>query len=132
MGIVLILLGLASAAVVADLIVETDFAMETAGYSLFGGTFEWSERQVVIGAAVMGALAVLFIGTGFRLLRGSWDRSRSRKQRIRGLELENEELRSKTRAAQVAGARRSDTSDTPVPPSPLPRPTDKERAGSTS
>lgn len=111
MGVVLILLGVLGAGVVADVVIETDFGSEQ--YTLLGNSFSWSESQVVIGAAVLGALAVLFVVLGVALARGSWSRRRARRREVKDLERENEELRDLARADEVE-ARQVD--DVPPPP----------------
>jgi len=57
MGIAFILLGLVAAGVVVDLVVENDLAGGPAQVSLLGGSFTFSESQLVIGAALLGTLA---------------------------------------------------------------------------
>jgi hypothetical protein len=95
-GIVLILLGLAAAAVAVDFAVENDIGTAPAqSFSLFGGTFEGSTSELVIGGAVLGALAVVFVFLGTGLLRGSWGRRRALKHRLSDLQRENDELRSR-------------------------------------
>lgn len=96
MGIALILLGLLAAGVVVDFAVENDLAgAPERTFSLFGGTFTYNETQVVLGAAVLGALAVLFVVLGIGMSRGSVGRRRALKHRMSDLERENTELRSR-------------------------------------
>ncbi len=102
MGVVLILLGVLAAAVVADLVIETDFASEQ--YTLLGQSFSWSESQVLIGAAVLGAIAMLCVALGVVLSRAGWSRRRARRREIKDLERENEELRDRARTADEVEA----------------------------
>jgi uncharacterized integral membrane protein len=96
MGIALVLLGLLAAGVVVDFAVENDLAgAPERTFSLFGGSFTFNETQVVLGAAVLGALAVLFVVLGVGLSQGSRGRRRAIKHRVSELERENTELRSR-------------------------------------
>lgn len=107
MGIALILLGFLAAGVVVDFAVENDLAgAPERTFSLFGGSFTFNETQVVLGAAVLGALAVLFVVLGIGMSRGSLGRRRALKHRMSDLERENDALRS--RRADVV------TTDTPT------------------
>lgn len=107
MGIALILLGFLAAGVVVDFAVENDLAgAPERTFSLFGGSFTFNETQVVLGAAVLGALAVLFVVLGIGMSRGSLGRRRAVKHRMSDLERENDALRS--RGADVV------TTDTPT------------------
>jgi hypothetical protein len=105
MGIILILLSLAAAGLVADFVVEND--LTTAPHqavSLLGGSFRFSLPEVVLGAAVVGALAVLLVILGLGLLRGSWGRRKALKRQIADLRRENTELQSKVHLGTAAGA----------------------------
>jgi uncharacterized integral membrane protein len=96
MGIALILLGFLAAGVVVDFAVENDLAgAPERTFSLFGGSFTFNETQVVLGAAVLGALAVLFVVLGVGMSRGSLGRRRALKHRVSDLERENDSLRSR-------------------------------------
>jgi uncharacterized integral membrane protein len=96
MGIALILLGLLAAGVVVDFAVENDLAgAPERTFSLFGGSFTFNETQVVLGAAVLGALAVLFVVLGIGMSRGSLGRRRALRHRVTDLERENDALRSR-------------------------------------
>jgi hypothetical protein len=104
MGMLLILLGLAAAGLVADFVVENDLATAPSQtVSLLGGSFNLSLPGLVLGAAVLGALAVLLVMLGLGLLRGSWGRRRALKKQIADLRLENTDLRSKVHLGAVAG-----------------------------
>jgi len=96
MGIALILVGLLAAGVVVDFAVENDLAgAPERTFSLFGGSFTFNETQVVLGAALLGALAVLFVVLGIGMSRGSVGRRRALKHRVSELERENDTLRSR-------------------------------------
>jgi hypothetical protein len=103
MGIAFILLGLVVVGVLADFVVENDLA-DAAGraYALFGGSFTLTQTQIVIGAALLGALALALLVVGVGLLRGSWGRRRARRHRISDLERENAELRAAAERARLA------------------------------
>jgi len=104
MGMLLILLGLAAAGLVADFVVENDLTTApTQTVSLLGGSFKLSLPEMVLGAAVLGALAVFLVMLGLGLLRGSWGRRRALKKQIADLRLENTDLRSKVHLGAVAG-----------------------------
>jgi hypothetical protein len=96
MGIALILLGLLAAGVVVDFAVENDLAgAPERTFALFGGSFTFNETQVVLGASLLGALAVLFVVLGIGMSRGSVGRRRALKHRVSDLERENTALRSR-------------------------------------
>lgn len=96
MGIALILIGLLAAGVVVDFVIENDLAgAPDQSFALFGGSFTLNQMEVVVGAAVLGAFAVLFLVLGFALFRESWGRRRATRRRVMELERENAELRSK-------------------------------------
>jgi hypothetical protein len=87
MGVLLIVLGLVSAGIVADFIVEN----ATAGgvdqtFELFGGSFALSTTELVIGAAVLGAIAITLFALGLGLLGVSMGRRRERAAEHRELE----------------------------------------------
>ncbi|MGH2658417.1 MAG: hypothetical protein ACRDHS_01835 [Actinomycetota bacterium] len=100
MGILLILLGLVAAGVVADFLVENDLATASdQTVALFGGSFRLSTPEVVLGAAVLGALSVLLVILGVGFLRGSWGRRRALKRRVSNLEQENAAYRARENVA---------------------------------
>ena len=102
MGIALILLGLLAAGVVVDFAVENDLAgAPERTFSLFGGSFTYNETQVVLAAAVLGALAVLFVVLGIGMSRGSMGRRRALRHRVSELERENTDLRTRKPAVTV-------------------------------
>jgi uncharacterized integral membrane protein len=96
MGIALILLGLLAAGIVVDFAVE-NWSEGTADltFALFGGSFTLTQIQVVIGAAVLGAVAVLLCILGARLLRVSRGRHRTDRRRVADLERENAALKER-------------------------------------
>lgn len=100
MGVLLILLGLIAAGVVADFLVENDLATAPdQTLALFGGSFRLSTPEVVLGAAVLGALSVLLVILGVGFLRGSWGRRRALKRRLADLEQENASHRARENLA---------------------------------
>jgi uncharacterized integral membrane protein len=104
MGMLLILLGLAAAGLVADFVVENDLTTApNQTVSLLGGSFNLSLPELVLGAAVLGALAVFLVMLGLGLLRGSWGRRKALKKQIADLRLENTELRSKVNLGTAVG-----------------------------
>jgi hypothetical protein len=104
MGMLLILLGLSAAGLVADFVVENDLTTApNQTVSLLGGSFNLSLPELVLGAAVLGALAVLLVMLGLGLLRGSWGRRKALKKQIADLRLENTELRSKVNLGTAVG-----------------------------
>ena len=105
----MLLLGLLAAGVVVDFAVENDLAgAPERTFSLFGGSFTFNETQVVLGAAVLGALAVLFVVLGIGMSRGTLGRRRALKHRVSDLERENTELRSRPAAVTATESRTSD------------------------
>lgn len=98
----MILLGLLAAGVVVDFAVENDLAgAAERTFSLFGGSFTFNETQVVLGAALLGALAVLFVVLGIGMSRGSRGRRRALRHRVSELERENTDLKTKKPAVTV-------------------------------
>jgi hypothetical protein len=96
MGIALILLGLLAAGLVVDFAVENWAAGATdLTFALLGGSFTLTQMQVVLGAAVLGAVAVALCVLGASLLRGSRGRHRTVKRRIADLERENAALKQR-------------------------------------
>jgi len=96
MGIALILLGLLAAGIVVDFAVE-NWSAGTAdlSFALFGGSFTLTQMQVVLSAAVLGAVAVALCIVGAGLLRGSRGRRRTVQRRIADLEHENAALKQR-------------------------------------
>jgi hypothetical protein len=108
MGVLLIMLGLAAGGLVADFVVENDLTTASPQVvSLAGGSFRFSLPEVVLGAAVVGALAILLVILGIGLLRGSWGRRRALKRQIADLRQENAELHSKVNLVAAVDAGRS-------------------------
>jgi hypothetical protein len=98
MGIALVLIGLFLGAVVVDFAIENDVVgAPERSFALFGGTFSMNESQVVLAAAIVGGLAVLFFVLGITLARSSVGRRRHMKHRVRTLERENADLKSNPR-----------------------------------
>jgi hypothetical protein len=94
MGLVFVLIGLLITGVVVDFAIENEVVgSPERTFELFGGTFTIGETQLVLAAAVIGALAVGFVFLGFAMARGSHDRRRTLRRRVRTLERENKDLR---------------------------------------
>ncbi len=103
MGALLIVLGLAGAAVVADFVVENDLATAPAQtVALFGGSFRFSMPEAVLGAAVLSALSVFLVIIGLGLLGGTWGRRRALKRQVADLRRENAALQAKLDLAAAA------------------------------
>jgi uncharacterized integral membrane protein len=105
MSAFLILLGLVAAGVVADFIAENGLNGPDQSFQLVGSSFHLPTSEVVLAAAVLGALAVTVIALGIWLLRGSRGRRRGMKSRVADLERENTELRSKVHLEAVLDAK---------------------------
>jgi type IV secretory pathway VirB10-like protein len=129
MGLVLILLGTAAAGIVADFVIENDLASApNQAFDLFGSTFNFSVPEVVLGAAVLGAVAITLIALGLGFLGISIGRRRERRAEVRELERnttelqrrnqelarENAELRERTARGIVTAP----AATTPPPPPP--------------
>ena len=94
MGLVFVLIGLFITGVIVDFAIENEVVgSPERTFELFGGTFTLGETQLVLAAAVIGALAVAFVFLGLAMARGSHDRRRTLRRRVRTLERENQDLR---------------------------------------
>jgi hypothetical protein len=90
-GVLLILLGIALAAVLADFLVENDVATAaTQQFTLFGTSIELSVPMLVAIAFTVGVLAVLLVIAGVRRFRRG--RRRLMQQRIEDLRDQNARL----------------------------------------
>ena len=95
MGLVFVLIGLLITGAVVDFAIENEVVGSTERtFELFGGTFTLGETQLVLAAAVLGALAVASVFLGLAMTRGSHDRRRTLRRRVRTLERENQDLRA--------------------------------------
>ena len=122
MGVLLILLGLASAGILADFIAENDLlSAPTQSFTMFGQNVDLSVSTLMISAFAIGALTVVLLVVGIGLLRGSWGRRRALKHRVADLELQNTELRSRERLNQVV---QPQSQDRPVQVPEVEEPTD--------
>jgi uncharacterized membrane protein len=98
MGLVFVVIGLLITGVVVDFAIENDLVgSPERTFELFGGTFTLGETQLVVAGAVIGALAIAFVFLGFAIARGSHDRRRTLRRRVRTLERENKDLRGSPR-----------------------------------
>lgn len=117
MGIVLLIIGLLAAGVVADFLIENGLpGGPDQNFELLGGTFGLSTGELVLGAAILGALAITLVALGLGLLGVRWGRRRERiaevrerEQRLgqletRNVELERENTALRARAPGTAGA----------------------------
>ena len=94
MGLVFVLIGLLITGVIVDFAIENEIVgSPERTFELFGGTFTLGETQLVLAAAVIGALAVAFVFLGLAIARGSHGRRRTLRRRVRTLERENQDLR---------------------------------------
>ena len=94
MGVLLILLGIATAGVLADFLIENDVATAaTQSFSLFGTTIELSVPALVAIAFRLGVLTVLLIFAGVRRSRRA--RRQLLQQRIEDLQDQNARLATK-------------------------------------
>jgi hypothetical protein len=100
MGVLLIWLGCVPIGLMADYLAENHWRLApAASFALAHGTVRLSQPEVVLAAFVLGASSIVFILLGFGLLRGSWGRRQTLKQRIEDLETENTNLRSREHLA---------------------------------
>ncbi len=129
-GVVLVLLGLAAAGAVVDFALENGLATAPdLAFQLFGRSLQVPQTRLVVGAALLGALAVVLLVLGIGSLGGSRGRRRGLRSRVRDLQIENAELRSKLHLAEIvrvepAGAGPAEDGSTerePVAPGAEPR-----------
>lgn len=135
MGLLSIIVGLALAGVLADVLVENDIATAaTQSFEIAGTTQHLSMPVLVAIAFAMGALALGLILAGIRSMRRG--RRKMLKQRIRTLEDENDRLHAQRNLQRIVRVPESETvveasaaapssapSSTPAPkPSPAPPP----------
>ena len=105
LGVLMIILSVASAGVVADYIAENDLlTAPNQSIALFGSHVTVSGVAVVIVPFALGALAAALFVIGMGLLRGSSDNWRAMKRRVAELEWEITSLRSKLRLSEVVKA----------------------------
>ena len=115
MGVLLILLGIATAGVLADFLIENDVATAaTQSFSLFGTTIEVSVPALVAIAFGLGVLTVLLIFAGVRRSRRA--RRQLLQQRIEDLQDQNARLATKQNLEAVIRVPESEPTPTPPPP----------------
>ena len=115
MGVLLILLGIATAGVLADFLIENDVATAaTQSFSLFGTTIDLSVPALVAIAFGLGVLAVLLIFAGVRRSRRA--RRHLLQQRIEDLQDQNARLATKRNLEAVIRVPESEPVETPPPP----------------
>ena|SRR5262245_19452488 len=102
MGVLLVLLGLATAGLLADFIAENDLLSAPAqSFTMFGQDIHLSLSAMLITSFAMGALTIVLLMLGIGLLRGNRGRRRALKHRIADLEQKNLELQSRERLNEV-------------------------------
>jgi hypothetical protein len=95
MGIVIIMLALASAGLVADFLVENHLgAAPDQPFELLGSSVHLSTAELVLVAFIAGAVFVVLFAIGTRLVGRRLGRRRALKRRVGDLERENSALRS--------------------------------------
>lgn len=92
MGVLLLFLSLVSVGAVVDFLIENDLTADQS-FTMFGATFRAPESGVVIIAAALGAVAVIFAVIGYRMLRRRRGHRVALKRRVKTLETENAQLR---------------------------------------
>jgi hypothetical protein len=87
MGVVLLILGLGAAGVIADFLVENGLGEgPDRTFELFGTTFQISTTEVVLGAAILGAIAITLVAIGLGVMGVELGRRRERRAERRALE----------------------------------------------
>jgi hypothetical protein len=87
MGVVLLILGLGAAGVIADFLVENGLGEgPDRTFELFGTTFQMSTTEVVLGAAILGAIAIALVAIGLGVMGVEIGRRRERRAERRDLE----------------------------------------------
>jgi hypothetical protein len=110
MGVLLMILGLASAGLVADFVLENHLASAPVeSFAIVGSSFRVSVPALVLGAFVAGALTPMLMKAGMTLARQRRTRRRDLKRRLADLERENATLRTKHEDGSTPAERTSDT-----------------------
>ena len=87
MGVVLLILGLGAAGVIADFLVENGLGEgPDRTFELFGTSFQMSTTEVVLGAAILGAIAITLVAIGLGVMGVELGRRRERRAERRALE----------------------------------------------
>ena len=95
MGVLLMILGVASAGLVADFVLENHLASAPVeSFTVLGSSFDVSVPALVPGAFVAGALTLILVKAGMTLAGQRRTRRRDLKRRLAALERENATLRS--------------------------------------
>lgn len=114
MGLLSILMGVVLTGILADIIIENDFATAAQQpFTFLGATQHLSMPVLVAIAFVMGAIALGLILAGIRSLRHG--RRRMLKQRIRSLEDENARLHAQRNLQQIVRVPEAEPTPTPEP-----------------
>jgi hypothetical protein len=96
MGILLMILGLASAGLVADFVLENHLtSAPVESFTVLGSSFNVSVPALVLGAFVAGALTLILLRSGMTFMGQRRTRRRALKRRLADLERENATLRTK-------------------------------------
>lgn len=134
MGLLSIVLGLALAGVLADILIENDVATAAEQSFLVAGTTQHLSMPVLIAIAfAMGAVALGLILAGIRSIRRG--RRKMLKQRIRSLEDENARLhaqRNLQRIVRIPESEPAVDTTTTTAPAPAPAPSPAPSPGTSS
>ena len=96
MGILLMILGLASVGLVADFVLENHLtSAPVESFTVLGSSFKISVPALVLGAFVAGALTLILVRSGVTFMHQRRTRRRALKRRLVDLERENATLRTK-------------------------------------
>ena len=99
MGMLLMILGLASVGLVADFVLENHLtSAPVESFAVLGSSFKVSVPTLVLGAFVAGAVTLILVRSGMALMRQRRTRRRTLKRRLADLERENAKLRTKPEA----------------------------------
>ncbi len=94
MGVLLMILGLASAGLVADFVIENHLATAPVeSFNLIGTTVSVSVPVLVLAAFVAGALTLMLMRVGMTLAEKRRAKRRALRRRVTDLETENANLR---------------------------------------
>ena len=95
MGLLLIVIGLASAGLVAGFVLENHLgSAPVESFALFGSSFRASTPALVLIAFIAGAVTLMILKAGMSIERERRRQRRSLRRRLDDLERENAELRA--------------------------------------
>ena len=99
MGVLLMILGLATAGLIADFVIENHLATAPAeSFNLIGTTVDVSVPVLVLAAFVAGALTLILMKAWTTLASQRRTKRRALRRRVTDLEAENAKLRMTKRA----------------------------------